>query len=377
MIDSPYIIFWELTRACLLSCKHCRAEAIKERHPNELSTDECFKLINQLTEFKTRPIIVFTGGDPFMRDDMFEIVEYANDKGFRTAIAFSGTKKATKTKLRRLKNSGVSRVAISLDGSTPEKHDGFRGVRGTFKQSMQIMNFLKDLELPFQINTIVTKSNILDLPHVGKLCLEIGANAWDLFFLVPTGRARVEDVPSGQEFEDILNWLYDFNKISGLEVKSSAATHFRRINIMRNRGEMGSTSNLYYRLLQITKNTLTEFDTKNEVRRSGFEKRFGITDGRGMFFISHIGEVYPSGFLPVVAGNVRERKIKDIYDKSEIFVKLRDPNNLKGKCGHCEFRFICGGSRARAFAMKGDYLEAEPCCIYLPRQLSNDSSIRS
>ncbi|TDA30688.1 MAG: radical SAM/SPASM domain-containing protein [Archaeoglobi archaeon] len=351
----PFIVFWELTRACMLACKHCRAKAIRNRNPNELSKEECFRVLDEIASF-SRPMLVFTGGDPLMREDLGEIVSQASKK-FRVSIAFSGTEKASKDRLEELKNAGVSRIAISIDG-LEETHDSFRGIKGAFSKSIEVLRKARDVGLPFQINTTVTKDNIYELPEIAKLCVQLGAEMWDVFFIVPTGRARPELMPSPQEFEDVLCWLYDVGKF--MNVKSSAAVHFRRIEIMRNRREMPKVSELYWKLLE-----RLDLDIKAEKPERGIHRAF-VTDGRGMFFISHVGDIYPSGFLQISAGNVRERSVEEIYRNSEIFVKLRDPNNLKGKCGICEFRSICGGSRARAYALTGDYLAEEPCCIYEP-----------
>ncbi len=357
-------MFWELTRACMLACKHCRAKAIKNRHPNELTTEECFDLIDQISKLK--PLLIITGGDPMMRDDLEDIVDYAS-QSLRVAVAFSGTKLANEDRLKALKKAGVHRIAISIDGSNAEKHDGFRGVKGSFHDSLNVIKTAKKLGIEFQINTTVTKENIYDLPNIAKLCSELDPALWDVFFLVPVGRAKAELMPNPQEFEDILCWLYDLNEM-GLRVKSSAATHFRRIRIMRKKGEMPRVGDLYDWLRENTSikiNKSSEIDAKHK-------PKVGVTDGRGMLFISHIGDVYPSGFLPIKAGNVREQSVKEIYEKSKIFVDLKDPNNLRGKCGVCEYRFICGGSRARAYALTGDYLQAEPCCIYRPSALVED-----
>ncbi len=354
----PFIVFWELTRACMLACRHCRAKAIRNRSPNELTKEECFRVLDEIASF-SRPMLVFTGGDPLMREDLGEIVSYASKK-FRVSIAFSGTEKATKERLEDLKNAGVSRIAISIDG-LEETHDSFRGIRGAFAKSLVVLRKAREVGLPFQINTTVTKDNIYELPEIARLCVELGAEMWDVFFIVPTGRAKAELMPSPQEFEDVLCWLYDVGKF--INVKSSAAVHFRRIEIMRSRGKMPEVSELYWKLLD-------RLDFGNEFERRGAKEgmhRAFVTDGRGMFFISHTGDIYPSGFLQISAGNVREQRVEKIYKNSDIFVKLRDPNSLKGKCGICEFRFICGGSRARAYALTGDYLAEEPCCIYLPR----------
>ena len=364
----PFIIFWELTRACLLACKHCRAKAQKNRHPNELTTEEAFDVIDQIQEFgHPYPLVVFTGGDPLMREDLFEIVKKATDSGIRAAIAFSGTKLATKERLEKLKESGVSRVAISLDGSSPEIHDYFRGISGTFETSLKILDMCKELRISRQINTTVTKINVHDLPNIAKICIEKDVALWDVFFLVPTGRAKKDFMLSAEEFEDVLNWLYDVSRRTPLSVKSSAATHLRRIEIMRDENRYNlKHGKLYYELLKGLKNLPEGEGRMVKGIVDGIKRMSGITDGRGMLFISHIGEVYPSGFLPIVAGNVREQSLKGIYTESKIFNELKDPDKLKGKCGVCEFRHICGGSRARAYAMTGDYLAPEPRCVYQP-----------
>jgi radical SAM protein len=376
MHPSPFIVFWELTRACMLACKHCRAKAIRKRHPKELTTEECFGVIEQLAEFNPKPLLIITGGDPLMREDIAEIIVYASQKGFRAAIAFSGTERATLGKLEELKDAGIARIAVSIDGSDEERHDSFRGVRGTFRMSMQAIENAKKVGIPFQINTTVTRDNIKDLPNIARLCIELEAIMWDVFFVVPTGRAKAEMMPTPQQFEDVLCWLYDLSRRTGLNIKSSAATHLRRIELMRDRGEMPVVSELYWWLLDRT-DDLPEGKASQIVAgghgrslsTDGIRRSVGITDGRGMLFISHIGEIYPSGFLPLVAGNLRERSVAEIYSNSEIFVNLRDPDRLKGKCGVCEYRKICGGSRARAYAIFGDYLAEEPCCIYVPKTL--------
>ncbi len=387
MIDltkKPFIIFWEVTRACLLACKHCRAKAQTKPHPDELTTEEAFRVVDQILEFgQPYPLLIITGGDPLMRKDLFEILEYAASKGIRVAIAFSGTKLATKDKVEKMKEVGVARIAISLDGSNSEIHDYFRGKTGTFETSLRILKDARDVGISRQINTTVTTFNILDLPNIMKICLENEVTLWDVFFVVPTGRAKADIMPSAQEFEDVLCWLYDVSKETPLNVKSSAACHLRRIEYMRDHGiydlKLGET---YFKLKEMLEEIKRELGLDNYKKdkkivagahgrslADGIRRMTGITDGRGMFFISHIGEVYPSGFLPIVAGNVREQTLKEIYMNSPIFRDLKDPNKLKGKCGKCEYRFICGGSRARAYAMTGDYLAAEPRCIYVPKAL--------
>ncbi len=371
-LNKPLIVFWEVTRACLLACKHCRAKAQTKPHPNELKLEECYDLIDQLK--KWNPLLIITGGDPLMRKDLFEILEYAD--GMRVAIAFSGTKLATKEKLKRMHDLGVARIAVSIDGSNPEIHDHFRGKTGTFEMSMKILDMAKEIGLSTQINTTVTRYNIFDLPNIMKLCLEKGVDMWDVFFVVPTGRAKPELMPTAREFEDVMCWLYDVSRKTPLNVKSSAGCHLRRIEFMRDKGiydiPHGKT---YYKLAK----SLEGFEggSKEIVAgaygRSMALKRIpGITDGRGMLFVSHVGDVYPSGFLPLKAGNVREQSLKEIYNESKIFQDLKDPERLKGKCGRCQFKRICGGSRARAYAVFGDYLMQEPKCIYTPSSLNVD-----
>ena len=371
--EKPFIVFWEVTRACMLACKHCRAKAQRKRHPDELSTEEAKDVVDQLREFKKPyPLLVLTGGDPLMREDIFELISYATESGFRTAIAFSGTELATEERLKRLKDSGIARIAISIDGSTPEIHDSFRGIAGTFQQSVEILEKAVDLGISSQINTTVSAYNLRDLPGIMRLCMKYGVSLWDVFFIVPTGRARADIMPSSQEFEDVLNWLYDVSRSLQLNVKSSAATHFRRIEYQRDRDEYslprGDLYGYLYRHIESGdgKGEIISGYSHRSLARDGIKRAMGITDGRGMFFISHVGEVYPSGFLPIKAGNVRRDTLKDIYTKSNLFLELKNPDLLKGKCGRCEFRYICGGSRARAYAMTGDYLSAEPRCIYKP-----------
>lgn len=357
--EKPYIVFWEVTRACLLACKHCRAKAQTKPHPNELKGDECYDLIDQIRRWKS--LLIITGGDPLMRKDLFEILEYA--EGLRIAIAFSGTKLATREKLEKMQDLGVARIAVSIDGSNPEIHDYFRGRTGTFEMSMKILDIAKEIGLSTQINTTVTNHNIFDLPNIMKICLEKGVDMWDVFFVVPTGRAKKEMMPSARDFEDVMCWLYDAKRITGLNVKTSAGCHFRRVEYMRDEGIYDIPHcKTYYRLSE----SLKDFGEGFTEHKDNVKRIVGITDGRGMLFVSHVGDVYPSGFLPLKAGNVRESSLKEIYERSEIFVNLRDPNKLKGKCGRCQFKEICGGSRARAYAVFGDYLMQEPKCIYTP-----------
>ncbi len=364
--NKPFIVFWEVTRACLLACKHCRAKAQTKPHPNELKLEECYDLIDQLRRWN--PLLIITGGDPLMRKDLFDILEYT--EGMRVAIAFSGTKLATEDKLKKMYDLGVARIAVSIDGSNPEIHDYFRGKTGTFEMSMKILDMAKEIGLSTQINTTVTRYNIHDLPNIMRICLDKGVDMWDVFFVVPTGRAKPELMPSAREFEDVLCWLYDVSRKTPLNVKSSAACHLRRIEYMRDKGVYNIPhGRIYHELvksLEGFKGEGKEIVAGAYGRSLAVKRITGITDGRGMLFISHVGDVYPSGFLPLKAGNVREQSLDEIYNGSKIFLDLRDPEKLKGKCGRCQFKHICGGSRARAYAVFGDYLMQEPKCVYTP-----------
>ncbi|WP_457550201.1 TIGR04053 family radical SAM/SPASM domain-containing protein [Archaeoglobus sp.] len=368
--EKPFIVFWEVTRACLLACKHCRAKAQTKPHPDELKLEESYDLIDQLRRWN--PLLIITGGDPLMRKNLFDILEYLD--GMRVAIAFSGTKLATKDKLKKMHDLGVSRIAVSIDGSNAKIHDHFRGRTGTFEMSLKILDMAREIGISTQINTTVTKHNIFDLPNIMKLCLEKGVDMWDVFFVVPTGRAKPELMPSAREFEDVMCWLYDVSRKTHLNVKSSAGCHLRRVEFTRDKGiyniPHGKTYHELAKSLENFEGCSKEIVAGAYGRSLALKRILGITDGRGMLFISHVGDVYPSGFLPLKAGNVREKSLEEIYRESKIFRDLRNPENLKGKCGRCEFKYICGGSRARAYAIFGDYLMQEPKCIYVPKVVS-------
>jgi len=327
-MDSPVLVFWEMTKACPLACRHCRAVAQPQRHPQELTTGEGRDLIDQVKAMGT-PLLILTGGDAMARPDLLELIAYGVGRGLRVSLAPSATSRLSDAFLEEARAAGVGRLSLSLDGSSPEVHDGFRGVTGSFQQSLKAMDRVKQAGLPFQINTTVTSHNIHDLPGLAKFVAGSGAVLWDLFFLVPTGRAQRDGMISPQEHEEAYLWLFKLSREAAFEIKTTAAEAYRRV-----------------------------------VLQQGGKSRARVNDGRGCLFISHIGEVNPSGFLPLPAGNVRQSPLADLYRHSPLFRELRDPDRLKGKCGVCQYRTICGGSRARAYALTGDYLEADPSCIY-------------
>jgi len=349
--QAPFIVAWEITRACAFACLHCRAEAQPKRHPLELSAEEAMDVVDQLKETGD-PILVITGGDPLMRPDVYDIIAYATSVGLRTSLTPTATALVTPKSLALARDAGARRIAISLDGPDPAVHDRFRGFAGSFERTMQIMADVRDAGLPLQINTTVSRHNVSVLGLMPDIVARTGAVQWSVFFLVPTGRGRAEDMVSPAEHERLYNWLYDLSRDATFDIKATAAPAYRRVAIQRAREEGGSgpVAGAGYRF------------------EDGLDRPVvSINDGKGFAFISHTGDVYPSGFLPIKAGNIRERTFSQIYRFSPLFQILRDPIFLGGKCGDCEFVRVCGGSRARAYGVTGDFLVADPSCVYQPK----------
>ncbi len=340
----PRLVAWELTNACNLACIHCRASAIKDPAPDELSTAEAKHFVDELVEYK--PIIILTGGEPLLRSDVYEIARYATGKGLRVVLATNGTL-LTPDIAGKLKAVGIQRVSISIDGSSAQTHDTFRGEPGAFDGALRGIDILKNAGISFQINTTITKRNLEQIPAIYDLALSLEASALHIFLLVPTGRGEEiesEEIPP-EEYERVLNWFYDKSKDKKIQLKATCAPHYFRI--MRQRAKAEG--------IRITKETHgLEAMTK------------GCLGGSAFCFVSSKGDVYPCGYLPALAGNIRQKPFKMIWEKSKVFNDLRDPGKLKGKCGNCEYRTVCGGCRARAYAAKGDYLDEEPYCIYVP-----------
>jgi radical SAM protein len=343
----PILVYWELTQACDLACKHCRAEAIPRRHPRELSTEEARRLLRELRAFGDPPShVVMTGGDVMHRPDLCELIDHAVGLGLPVSVAPSGTNRLTREVIREFKTLGVLSMSLSLDGSSARKHDAFRGVPGCFDRTLDAARAIREADIPLQINTLVTAETLDDLPQIYELMKELDIARWSLFFLVQVGRGKELQPITTAQAERLFQWLYERAKETPFAIKTTEAMHFRRVAYQR--------MNL-------------EGLSAEEIRRTSIGRGFGIRDGNGIMFISHVGEVYPSGFLPLSAGNVRETSPVEIYRDAELFRSLRDPKNLKGKCGRCEFNRICGGSRARAYAATGDPLESDPLCAYRPR----------
>ncbi|MBO4300404.1 MAG: heme b synthase [Desulfovibrio sp.] len=349
------LIAWEVTRSCNLACRHCRAEAHLKPYPGELSTKEALSLIDTFPQVG-KPIIIFTGGDPMMRPDVYDLVSYAHGKGFVCAFAPNGTLITPQT-AAMIRDAGVSRCSISIDGPDAQSHDSFRGVPGAFDASLRGMACLKEAGVPFQINTTVTRNNLNTFTQIFQLCETVGASAWHIFLLVPMGRAAglADQVITAAEYEKVLHWFYSFRKNTHMHLKATCAPHYYRIMRQRAREEG----------LKVT----PEFFGMDALTR-------GCLGGTGFCFISHVGQVQPCGYLELNCGNVRETPFPQIWRLSPYFLQFRDQSCYKGKCGVCEYHKVCGGCRARAYSMHGDPLAEEPLCSYVPAKLHQKSGER-
>ena len=360
---SPFVVIWETTQACDLACVHCRASAIPRRDPRELTTIEAMRLMHVVRGFHPQhpPLFVLTGGDPLQRGDIATIVEYGTRIGLRVALTPSGTPLTSRTRLEELRDAGLARLAVSLDGSTPAIHDRFRGVAGSYGWTLRILREARELGLSTQVNSTITPHNFADLEPLIDLVGELGIALWSVFFVVPIGRGTVDQLISPDEFEWVMNRLYDLSKSASFDIKTTAAPHYRRVVLQRQVEERRlAAARPLPRLRAGAGFTLAD----------GIGRARGVTDGVGFVFVSHHGEIYPSGFLPLSAGNVRTHDLATVYRESPLFRELRDTSRLKGKCSACEFRNVCGGSRARAYAVTGDYMQADPSCAYVPSALA-------
>ncbi len=363
--ERPFIVIWEVTQACDLACVHCRAMAQPYRNPLELSTEEGKRLIDEIAAMQV-PVFVLTGGDPLKRPDIYDLVEYATGRGVRTSLTPSATPLLTREAISELQRRGLARLAVSLDGSSAEIHDAFRRVAGSYAWTLRGIRWAREQGLPVQINTTITRQNLADFDATVRLLETLDIALWSVFFLVPTGRGRTSDLISADEFEEVFARLHDVSRRVKFDIKTTEAQHYRRYLLQQRtaerrgaeaaRGEAATPDGLPRR-------AYPGLDASDGIGRAPR----GLNDAKGFVFVSHFGEVFPSGFLPVSAGNVRRQSLADIYRNSPLFVSLRDTSQLKGKCGVCEFRNVCGGSRARAYALTGDPLAEEPCCVYQPR----------
>jgi heme b synthase len=356
---TPRLIAWELTGSCNLKCVHCRASAVEDRDPDELTAREIKDTIDNIAAF-AKPILILTGGEPLVREDVFEIARYGTEKGLRVVVGTNATL-ITPNVAKKLLDAGVKRMSVSIDGSTPEAHDKFRGLPGAFEETIKGAKAAQKAGLDFQVNTTVTERNVDDLQAIHDLAIELGAVAHHIFLLVPTGRGEdlKDEEISPEEYERVLNWMYDTQKKMGSEVQASGHPHGHGGMFMK-----ATCAPHYFRVMH---QRSKEDGVDITGRKAGLNAMTGgCLGGTGFCFISRTGDVYPCGYLPVKAGNIREESFKKIWEESPLFKDLRDPKKLKGKCGRCQYKVTCGGCRARAFAKHGDYLEAEPYCIYVP-----------
>ncbi|RQG90406.1 radical SAM protein [Natrarchaeobius chitinivorans] len=340
--DRPLVLIWELTQACALACDHCRADAQPHRNPEELSTAEGRRLLEEAAEFGEGQLVVLSGGDPLIRDDVEELIAYGTELGLRMTITPSGTRSLTADRIEALADAGLKRMAVSLDGASPETHDVFRGENGSFEETIRAIADARNAGVPVQVNTTVCRETVGELPAIRDLLREIGAVMWSVFFLVPVGRGRVLEPIDPDEADAVMAWLDEVSNRDPFGVKTTEAPQYRRVSTQRS-GAGG-----------------------DERGNAGVRRRTGIVAGDGFAFVSHTGEVFPSGFLPQSAGNVRDRPVTDLYRESALFRGLRDRDRLEGKCGACPYRSVCGGSRSRAFAHTGDPFASDPLCPYVP-----------
>ncbi len=355
--ERPFTVAWELTRSCALACLHCRAEAQPKRHPNELTTDECRRVIDELADLAP-PVLVLTGGDPMMRPDLFDIAAYAVQKGLLVSVSPTTTALTTRERLQRLRDVGIAMVHISLDGASAATHDAFRGFPGPFDRVIRVLGDLRDLGVGVQVGTTVTRRNVTELLDIGDLMADFGVRMWNLFFLVPTGRGKAEDMVDVSTAEATWRWMCDMNEAGRFGIRTTAAPQFRRTMLLRARQSANGGPV-----------RLTGAGYQFREAPSGVQTR-GVNDGKGFMFIDHLGNVCPSGFLPLVGGSVRSQPVAQVYRESELFRELRDPSALIGRCGRCRFADLCGGSRARAYALTGSYLADDPLCALSDEEIA-------
>jgi radical SAM protein len=346
---SPFLVIWEVTRACALACVHCRADAIPRRDPRELTTDEGYHLIDAVRAMgEPPPLLVLTGGDPMRRPDLEDLVGHAADAGLTVALTPSGTAAATRTRLARLKDMGLSRIAVSLDAPDAESHDAFRRVRGSYAWTMKIIDAAIELELPLQINSTISRITLPHLEAMARRLADFPVTLWAVFFLVQTGRGASVDQITAEECERVLNYLYDLSLTVPFGIKTTEAPHYQRVVWQREHGRLEQGLPIL------------------AARRRQLRAPRSVGDGNGFVFVDHVGNICPSGFLPLPCGNVRQENLATVYREDEVFRRLRSPDMLLGKCRRCEFRMICGGSRSRAYAATGSVVASDPLCAYEP-----------
>jgi radical SAM protein len=346
---NPMLVYWEMTQACGLACKHCRAEAVPAADPLELTTEESKKFLHQILEFgDPLPHLILTGGDPLRRKDIYPLIDYARGLGLDVSITPAATTELSNDAITTLQAHGIQALGLSLDGSCAEKHDAIRNVPGTFERTMEAARHAGRLGLPIQVNTLVSEETADDLPAIYELLrTSFPVMRWSLFFLISVGRGKALNEVSPQAGERIMEWVMDLVPKAPFAVKTTEAPSYRRVAINRMRDSGMAAS---------------------QMKKTAVYRGFQIRDGHGIVFVSNRGEIYPSGFLPLLSGSVRTDSLAHVYRYSKIFHALHTPSKFHGKCGTCDYSHVCGGSRARAFAHTGDALGSDPFCPYQPQE---------
>lgn len=346
--QTPLNVYWEMTQSCALACRHCRAEAMLAAHPDQLSTAEGKALLRQVAQFgQPFPQIILTGGDPLQRADLFELIDEAVRLGISVSITPAATPRLTYAALEQLKQHGVAGLGLSLDGATADLHDAIRGIAGCFERTIAAARWAAELGIPLQVNTLVAAETAADLPAVFELLKDLRIARWSLFFLISVGRGRVLEALAPEQAERLMRWVYTTGRSAPFAVATTEAPSYRRVALDLMRAEGLAPA---------------------EIKQTPTYRGFGIRDGHGIVFVSHTGEICPAGFLPLAAGNVRRDSLAEVYRSAPLFASLHQPSSFAGKCGRCEHRVICGGSRSRAFAASGDPLAEDPLCPYQPAQ---------
>jgi radical SAM protein len=353
---NPALVYWEMTRACSLACRHCRAEAVSTPHEWELSHTESKSLLLQIAGFnKPLPHLILTGGDPLQRGDLYDLIDEAKRLQLMVSITPSATPSLTPDVLAKLKDHKIESIGLSLDGSNAARHEAIRGVDGCFDRTLGAARAANDLGLPIQINTLVSQETVDDLPRIYELLKTFQIMRWSLFFLISVGRGKMLQPLTPGQGEECMNRVFELSETAPFQIKTTEAPSFRRLALKRMQ-KAGRAS--------------------SEIEQTPIYRGFGIRDGHGIVFVSNQGFIYPSGFLPLTAGNVRSDHLVDVYRHSPLFCALHSSAQFSGKCGRCEYGAICGGSRARAFALTGDPLASDPFCPYEPKPRNNGQTLR-
>jgi radical SAM protein len=347
---SPLMFYYETTTACDLVCKHCRASAQEAADPAQLSTEQSKQLLSQISTFPKRPTVVFTGGDPLKRSDIMELIAHGRNVGLEMALTPSATPLATREAFERVRAEGIRRLGISLDGPRAEVHDAFRGWKGSFERTRQMLRDAQELGMAVQVNTSICRRNVAMLDEMAEFLVPYGIAMWALFFLVPVGRGFNEERIRPEEYEQVFEKVYGWSQTMPYAVKTTEAPHYRRYVLQRGGNPLAAPK--------------AARGHSGAAHPRGHRAPLGVSDGRGIMFVSHKGEIFPAGFLPICCGRFPADNVVEVYQKHPLFLDLRTPNLFKGKCGVCDYNTVCGGSRSRAYGVTGDPLESEPDCLY-------------